>query len=240
VRAFIRGFGLQGAAPPFVHVLARRFKNAGRYQKRWMRPATAAAWLEADESFAWKRLPGPRWWAYLVEEVIQGIGPELVYDHTRQRAQMGGMESRCPLVDIDLVEQVLRLPPELAFDPRWSRPLQRELTSGLVPDVVRLRRAKPNFNRVFHAGLTEADLPIIRELLGDPRAEVGAYVDLEEVRNALLDAIPRDFLALAGWSVDVWRMLTLECWLRAQKDAGFVERLRADGRLVAADYEFVE
>src|SRR5207248_2021003 len=105
----------------------------------WIRPPTARAWMETDPNFAWKRLPGPRWWAYLVQAVMQGMGPDLAYDLVNQRARMVGLVSRNPLVDLDVVELVLKLSPELAFDPRWSRPLLRESIVGLVPDKVRLR-----------------------------------------------------------------------------------------------------
>jgi asparagine synthase (glutamine-hydrolysing) len=221
----LRRYGLKGAAPPFAHRAARRLRGAQRYAPELLHPATTRAWLDTERSYAWKRLAGPRWWAYLVDAVTQGNGPMLVYEQARRRAAMVGLEARHPLVDLDVVDLMLRLPPEMAFDRRHSRPLLRQAVAGALPDEVRLRPSKSSFDTIFHAGLVSHDLAVVRELLGTPDALVGSYVDLAAVRRDLLDPGPPRPAALQHWALTVWRLVTAECWLRQQDDTRFASDL---------------
>jgi hypothetical protein len=74
---------------------------------------------------------------------------------------------------------------------------------------------KPIFNR-FLADALESDLTFVRRLVGAPDAEIRAYVDPVSLRAAVLDVAPAD-RGLA-WPLDVWRVATLECWLRGEAD----------------------
>jgi hypothetical protein len=125
-----------------------------------------------------------------------------------------------------VVELMLQMRPELAFDPRFSRPLLRESVAGLLPEEVRLRASKSSFDAVFHAALAGPDLPVLRRVVGAENARIGQYVDLDAVRSQLLDpSPPGDRGARQRWAVSVWRLLTAECWLRAQEDAAFLTGL---------------
>jgi len=223
--------------PAAAHRIARRGRRLEHYAPTWMAPATARLWLDTEAGYAWKSLPGPRWWAYLVEAVVLGLGPALVYEQSRRRAAMVGLRARHPLVDVDVVELVLGLDPELAFDSRLSRPLLRDAVHGLLPEEVRLRQGKSNFDAVFHAALAGPDLPFLREILGARDAEIGAYIDLAEVRRDLLEPEPPTGTWRRTWAVRLWRMVMAECWLRAQREIGFVSQF-AD-RLPSPDMEFV-
>jgi asparagine synthase (glutamine-hydrolysing) len=126
------------------------------------------------------------------------------------------------LDDLDLVELVLRLPPESAFDPRFDRPLLREAVAGLVPDDVRLRRGKSYFDALFQESLSGVDHDAIARLLG-PGAETAALVDPARVREQLVEA-PTERRG-GRWAWTLWRLTMLECWLRSQSDPGFAERV---------------
>jgi asparagine synthetase B (glutamine-hydrolysing) len=214
----VRRFGVKGAAPAWMHVLARRWHGPGYYAPKWMRPDTAKPWLATEPDFVWKYLDGPRWWAFQVDAITRMSGNDLVYNQSLCRGAMLGIEPRHPLVDVDVVEFMLSLPPELSFDPRYSRPLLRDAMAGLIPDPVRLRPAKSSFDAIFHQCLAGRDLPLVRRLLGDRDARIGAYVDLPLMRRALIDPDPP---GTAGsqqlWAINVWRLLTLEIWLRTQE-----------------------
>jgi asparagine synthase (glutamine-hydrolysing) len=217
----LRRIGLGGAMPAGTRA-ARWAHGLGPTPASWMRPGAARLWHDTMLASPWKSIRGPRWWAWLVQGVTRGVGPALVYEQSRRRAAMAGIEARHPLVDVDVIELVLRLPPELAFDSRWSRPILRESVAGLLPDEVRLHRRKSSFDAVFHAILAGPDLQLVRRILGSPGAEVGAYVDLEAVRRQLLDRDPPlDGGPLQQWALAVWRLLTAECWLRAEADPDF-------------------
>jgi asparagine synthetase B (glutamine-hydrolysing) len=227
IRRRLRVFGLKGAMPPAAHLLMRRLRPGDHYAPAWLAPPLARAWLASEESaFEWKRLPGPLWWSCLAHAVTRGIGSALTYEQSRRRAALAGLESRHPLVDVDVIELVLRFAPELAFDPWLSRPLLRESMAGLLPDEVRLRPAKSSFDQLFHGLLAGGDLPVVRTLLDAGTAELRAFVDLRAVHAELLAGEPpTDRLWRQRWAIRVWRLLTAECWLRMQQDPAFPERL---------------
>jgi asparagine synthase (glutamine-hydrolysing) len=224
----LRRFGLKGAMPAAAHRAARRLRGPEHYAPSWMRPVTARTWIESEAGFDWKRLPGPRWWAHLVHSVLLGVGPALVYEQSRRRAEMAGLRARHPLVDVDVIELMLRIPPDLAFDQRFSRPLFRASLTGLLPDEVRLRPSKSNFDAIFHAALAGRDLPVVRQLLGRQDARLGEYVDLASVRRQLLDpGPPEGRSARQAWAIGIWRLLMAECWLQTLEDSAFPERMQA-------------
>jgi asparagine synthase (glutamine-hydrolysing) len=241
VRGWLRDYGVKGALPPIAHKLMRRVRGSRRYPSHWILPSLGRAWLESEESaFEWKRLPGPRWWAFLASATTRAVGPALVQEGTRRRAGMAGIAPRHPLVDVDVIELMLRMPPELAFEPQFSRPLLREAAAGLLPDEVRLRRGKSFFDAVFEEALAGPDLPLAREILGAPEAELRAFVDLDSAYKELLAFGPpsRSGSRLA-WTIPVWRLLTAECWLRSQADGGFLEGLIGGKNGRGAVYELV-
>ncbi len=212
LRPVLRDFGVKGLVPPRVERAVRRARGSARYVPGWLRPPLAAAYAESDVAADWKEIGGPRWWAFLVDATTRGMGPALTYDHVRRRAMLCGLEARHPLVDVDVVEYVLRLPPELAYDTRWSRPILRAATEGVLPDEVRLRPAKSVFDALFHESLAGPDLPVVRTLLMSGPA-LAAYVDIDAVRRLLLDEAPTP-QNLQWWALSVWRLVTAECWLR--------------------------
>ena len=219
----LREYGLKGAQPRGVHSLARYVRGAERYAPGWLRAESARLHVERGERWAWKQLPGPRWWAHLADTLTVERERLGVHDFLRRKHALAGTEGAHPFLDdVELVEHVLGLPPKLAFDPELDRPLLRQAMAGLVPDRVRLRRDKSYFNELFLDCLSRTDWPALERLLGTPDAEVNAYVRPEVVRGTLLEA-PRERRGPA-WAWAVWRLATAECWLRFQSDPDFPER----------------
>jgi asparagine synthase (glutamine-hydrolysing) len=219
---YLRAYGLKAAVPHPVHRLLRRLHSPQRYAPSWFTKRSAGLLFRHQDPWAWKRLDGPRWWSYLAD-LLTGVRERLgVGDYMRHRSEMAGLSGCHPLIDVDLVEFVLALPPALAIDPQLERPLLRDAMVGLIPDSIRLRPGKSYFTALFQDSLAERDFELVRRLLsGNP--EVGAYVDLESVRRELLERPPAGRGSAWPWSV--WRLLTAECWLQAQCDDGFAERL---------------
>lgn len=237
---WLRHYGLKPAVPTPLWRAYRRARGP-RDAPRWMRPETAAAWFETDTEplHIWRAIDGPRWWALMVEIVTRGVGPALVYEQSRRRSALAGVEARHPLVDVDVIELMLRMPPEAAYDTRFSRPLLREALAGLIPDEVRLRPAKSNFDAVFHAEIAGRDLPVARRLLGRD-ARVGAYVDLDVVEQELLAVPPpQERRPRQRWAISIWRLVTAECWLRLQEDASFAANFTEREGLGGVDGEVV-
>lgn len=210
---FMRTFGIRGALPPSWQEARRRRRPPSDYTPSWMAPHVATAFLESDDPQGWKRLDAPRWWAFLAD-ALTSMGPTMVHDHVRQRAAMAGdVAMRHPIRDVEVIEHVVGLPPELAFDPRWSRPLLRDAVADLLPDETRLRPSKSFFDAVFHESLAGRDLDVARALLSPREAAVGEFVDINAVQTSLLASAPEP-PQRTQWAIEVWRLVGAECWLR--------------------------
>jgi asparagine synthase (glutamine-hydrolysing) len=207
---------LAGAVPYPLHEALRR-PFARRNAPEWMLPAVARGLADADDPLAWKRLDGPRWWAEIAHGLTRGVEETGVFEHQRRRAASAGLEARHPLFDLDLVQLCLRLPPLATFDRHRSRPVLRAAMAGLLPDAVRLRPEKALFDSLLLDCLAGPDGEAARALLCDPKAEIRAYADQDALRGALFDAsTERSF----QWMWQIWRLLSAECWLRAQAGRG--------------------
>lgn len=208
---------MAGALPYGLHRLLQRPSARGDVPS-WLSAPMVRGLLDDDDPLAWKRLDGPRWWADTAHVLTRGIEETGVFEHQRRRAAAAGLEARHALFDLDLVELCLSLPPLATFDRYRSRPVLRTAMAGLLPDSVRLRPEKALFDSLLIECLTGPDGAIARELLCDPKAELRAYVDQRTMQEALFGAnggsSPRSF----QWMWQVWRLLTAECWLRAQID----------------------
>ncbi len=223
VRRIFREFGLKGAAPHALHSLTRRVRGASHYAPAWLTGRAAALEHSTRDPWAWKRVDAPLWWAersYELTEQREQLG---AHDLLRRRNASFGLEGAHPLLDdLELVELLLALPPELSFDPSLDRPLLRASMEGALPDSVRLLPRKSTFDALFVQTLDTTDRPHLTRLLTAPDAEVRSYVRADVVRERLLDA-PRERRG-GAWAWALWRLATAECWLRAQGDPELPQR----------------
>ncbi|HEX6713151.1 MAG TPA: asparagine synthase-related protein [Thermoleophilaceae bacterium] len=208
--------GIRGAIPPRLHEWIRDHRSPERFGMSWLRPRFLQLYLETEDSWEWKRLDGPRWWAWLADMLTRARETADLADYLRRRATMLGVQARSPLLDLTLVELALRIPPETNFDPITSRPLVREALSGALPPEVLARRDKNDFSALHHRALTSPEnLRWIQEELREDTAEVGAYIDVRRFHREYLEHPP----AVGGagwrpWAVYVWNVVTAEMWLR--------------------------
>jgi asparagine synthase (glutamine-hydrolysing) len=221
----IRELGLKGAAPHAVgrFVLSRR--DCSELGAPWLIPRLRRAFAQREDRWAWKRAArGPMWWRFLSDVLVDAPHRELRLEYLRHRAATVGLMAEPPLYDVDLIEYCLRLPPELAFDRRYDRPLIREAMRELLPEEVRVQTQKANFTTFCERAMVNADAPYTARLLTAPDALIGTYADLDWVRTAWArttagHSTPQDLATL-------WRLSAAEVWLREQADPGF-----ADGEL---------
>lgn len=205
-------FGLKGAAPLRAHELR------GARRPGWLREDVAFE-LPADTmGYAWKSLPGPRWYAEGRDQLTRHRERIGAHDYLRRRAAMTGSVAAHPfLQDLDLVELALRLPPEQAFFSEHDRPMLRAAMVGELPDVVRLRSGKSYFNHLFEEALNGPDSVALEALLA-PGAEISAVVRPSFLEEVLAAPVAR---RRGVWSWTAWRFATAECWLRFQSDPDF-------------------
>ncbi len=231
-------YGIKGALPPWLTHAVRARRSPTRHVPPWFTAESGRAYHATETPTSFIRRGVPRWWGYKVEALTRGTGTATLFDHSRRRSGLVGMQMRHPFADVDLVQLILSLPHELAFDARYSRPLVREAVRGIVPDEIRLRRSKSWFDRVQRAALTD-DVPVIDRLLSDRDARITPYVNMPVLRRELIERAPgRHDRPDRSWHLHIWRLVMVECWLRSQEDATFVDRLLDSGELPPARYRF--
>jgi asparagine synthase (glutamine-hydrolysing) len=216
--AIVLDVGLVGALPRSLQKPALRAR--GDTAPPWFTPALARALRESQAPLAWLGLEGPRWWASVAHGLTRGVEEAGVFEYGRRRAAAAGLRTRQPLLDLDLVELALRMPPRASFDRHRTRPLLRAAMAGALPDAVRLRAGKARFDALVIDTLSGPDAAAIRALLCDRRAELAAHVDLPAAVRALLgeDRLRRE--QPFRWMSQLWRMTALEVWLRAEAAGG--------------------
>ncbi|HEY3552063.1 MAG TPA: asparagine synthase C-terminal domain-containing protein, partial [Solirubrobacterales bacterium] len=218
--AMIANLALAGAMPPRPAGWTLPWADDGA--PGYLTPTARRRLRRSDDPDAWKRLDGPRWWAFAAHGIFYGIESTGVFEHQRRRAAMAGLEARHPMLDLDLVELALRQPPEQTLDPRFSRPVVREAMAGLLPDSVRLRPQKALFESLIAGAMRGPDGAAIREILTAPDAEIAAYVDRERMEASLFGTGGVRKEDEFRWMWQVWRLLTAEVWLRSLSSGSLV------------------
>lgn len=218
---------LKGAAPRGLSRLARIARDGSATDAPWLLPHVRAQQAALDDRWAWKELgSGPLWWRSLADTLVYGPHRELRLDYLRRRADAAGIADETPLYDPDLIRFCLSLPPELAFSSGVDRPFAREAMRGLLPDEVRMQQLKADFTPFCHEALVGADAAGISRFLESPRAEIGAYVDLDWVRRswAALRSRPGTHEGLGV----IWLLAATECWLQSHAGGGMLDEMLAD------------
>ena len=225
----LRHYGLAPWLPPALTRLAATRKAA----PPWLGRTEARSFARSCDPEPWRGLEGPRWWAQLADAVLREPDRLGFFDYFRRRGRAGRMPAQHPFLDLDLIDLVLRLPPEHGFDPHVSRPVLRRAMRGMVPEAVRMRRDKTYFDPLLVDCFLGEDRTAVTQLLGAADAEVFALADRSSVRVLLDDGPSHHSGGAASWMWDIWRLLTAECWLRSQADPCFpqtlLERLTCHG-----------
>jgi asparagine synthase (glutamine-hydrolysing) len=219
VRWILKEVGLKGLMPYRLGELGRARRDRQEIGARWLRPDLRARSLELDDKWRWKAAhSGPRWWRQLADTLIEAPHRELRLDYLRHRAYDGDVANESPLYDFDLINFCLQLPPEHGFVPAHTRPLAREAVADLIPDDVRLNDQKADFSSFCFRTLTEGDAPGIERLITGDDAQIGAYADLEWVRDLWFNGRPGPGAGKSFWGTTIWRVLAAEAWLRSEAD----------------------
>lgn len=217
---FLSDHGLRMALPLALQRAARRMRGGGG--PPWLGERAVRLLAAGDGDHGWKRHDGPRWWAHLADAIVLGEAPRTLYEHSRRRARLAGVEHRHPLSDIDLVELMLSIDPRLRWDRRYSRPVLRAALGGALDDAIRLRPDKSSFDEFFHAMLDGPDRRAVEALLTGPGSQLGDLVDRDAVR-ALVARRPADLgnaAARGWWGSWLWRLAGAELFLRLQEGSG--------------------
>jgi asparagine synthase (glutamine-hydrolysing) len=220
-------FGVRPALPGALRAIAARRTQT---PSEWLTELSASALREVHAPWHWLREERvPRWWAYHEHLLTDHVEGSALGEHIWQRGAPFGLRSGAPLFDVDLVEFVLRIPPEIKWQ-RMDRSLARATVADVLPDAVRLNRAKANIGPFYLDLLTGPDSAVMRDLLLDRRARVREFADGSWIERNVPRKPTRADPDWLMWTTVVWRLATAECWLRWLEDPGFPEELlsRAD------------
>jgi len=218
-------FGVQPALPPGPQRLLSRALGTAPRAPAWLAARDAADFLADSTERFFGVGDGPMWWrdqAVMLTATRERLDAQ---GYLRRRTAEVGLQARHPFMnDVDLVETVLSLPPDPRFDPDHDRVLLRRGLAGRLPDSVRLRQGKSHFTSLLYEAVTGDDGPLVHELLADPAAEIRRYVRPESLDADVLRAGPDGYAGgRIGWLLTMWRLASVELWLRAQNDPSWLE-----------------
>jgi len=218
----VREYVVRPLLPAGIEWRVWRRGDAGRHLPEWLRRDQLEAFLQADARMVWKQAgAGPLWWRDRVHQLTTSSGG--LAEYIAHRARDLGLRMRPPLLDVELVELALRIPPELGYG-GINRSLARDSVAGDVPDSVRLAARKSNLQPFYHRALTGPDLAPIRLLLESPDARIYRYADRACMLDLLRHPTPAGQPGWEDWIAPVWTSLTAEIALRSLEDAGFCQR----------------
>jgi asparagine synthetase B (glutamine-hydrolysing) len=214
-------YGARGALPYGVHERLRQARGRRGASAGWLGEETQRIHVGSEDPWAWKRVPGPRWWAHLAYTLTVTGDAMGAPDQLRRTARLAGLERRHPLRDQELIDLVLTLPPELAFHPRLDRPIARRALAGALPPELLEGDRKPIFNSLLADALDGPDAGALRDLLADPDPELARRVRMDAVAAMQGRASGS---RTRGTALDLWRIASLEMWLEHRAEPSATRR----------------
>lgn len=120
-----------------------------------------------------------------------------------------GIEARVPFVDHELVEWLIRLPPEMLLFRGWTKYILRESLSDILPSKIRYRKTKLGFLTPENKWLSGPLQPWLIQMLKSPNY-LQTIVDPRGIQKLLLRyAQKRDSAALSDL---LFRLALFEFW----------------------------
>ncbi len=121
------------------------------------------------------------------------------------------IEARVPFLDYRVVEFAFSLPPAAKLDHGLTKRVLREAMAGIVPASILARTDKRGFETPVVRWIVDRHAGWLRSTLVGGRAVERGLLD----RDRLSAFLERRLARPRGPGHDVWRLLSLELWLRA-------------------------
>ncbi len=161
---------------------------------------------EAGEGSTLARLLQVNFETYLLDDLLVKMD---------RMSMAHGLEARSPFLDTAVVEFGASLPDRLRMRFGRGKVLLRRAMKGILPDSI-LARGKMGFGAPLGAWFRSDLHGFVRERLLDPASPIYEYLRREPV----VDLLKRHGAATADLSAQIWALLTLESWLRQERDWG--------------------
>lgn len=112
-----------------------------------------------------------------------------------------------PYLDIDLIEFVLSLPPEMKYKNRTIKWILRKTMDGILPDKIRHRKDKAEFSQLIYQQINAIDLNMI---LKDSR-----IVQLGLIEQSIINKHINDYEnKKTKYILILWSIINMEYWYR--------------------------
>lgn len=157
----------------------------------------------------------------LMEDIFSNSLQSLLRYEDRNTSRFS-LEGRVPFVSMELVEHIFKTSNEAIIKDGWNKRILREAMDGVLPEMISRRRKKIGFTTPEQDWFLEIKGPIY-ELFASESFGKRKYFKQHDVLEAF-----RDFMEGEGQlnSMDFWRMLNVELWLRdfVDVDDAWVEK----------------
>ncbi len=213
----IKRFTLQFLIPPSIY---RRLRVSRR--RRWT-SNDITGYLSTDFTYRksiksrlvkWHRrqnsLPRTAKEAHL-RDLTSGTVP-LSFESLDKISASCNIQVRYPFYDKRVVEYCFAIPVDQKLTDGWTRFFYRNSLAGIVPEEIRWRYSKANFDPFFKGGMLRFARPLLEEVIS------GKFVDLAPYLNpARLDALYRRYLSGGYCSTGeveiIYRSIILSKWM---------------------------
>jgi asparagine synthase (glutamine-hydrolysing) len=183
-----------GFSPEERAMLLRRKDGQVTHQAEHVYGERLARWSHVPDADALRRV----WYeTYLPNDYLTKVDTATM---------ASSLEARCPFLDVDLVEFMLRLPQGIAFPGGRLKGLLRPLAKRLLPSEVR-RRAKTGFSIPISAWLRGPLRPALEEFVFRDDTLMAELVDPQMCRTFL-----NSHLKGADHGTRLWSLLALGVW----------------------------
>jgi asparagine synthase (glutamine-hydrolysing) len=124
------------------------------------------------------------------------------------------IEARVPFLDYRVAELAFRLPPAAKLTSGRTKAIVRDAMRGIVPDVILARQDKRGFEAPVVRWLVQRHASWLSDLLIQGRAVERGFV----TREGVVRLLARHRHEPRGPGHELWRLTSLELWLRAAFD----------------------
>lgn len=186
-----------------------------------LRVADARGAEEQRRARRWQGESGPLWWRHRYHQLTTTREMVDASGGLRRLGESVGISQIHPFLhDRDLIERMLTLHPSIMFDSRNDRIATRDAMRSLLPASVVDRREKSHFTDLHTNWLVGEGRPAVDRILRS-RSDWTEFLDPAAVEERLLRTSAPDEHpgGTYGWSSEIHRVVALQLWLTAERDA---------------------
>jgi len=190
-----------------IPILLTYKRKIGKIRMKYMNPTFSAKFAKDRRRISFRSGLAQ----VLRSDVTQDVLPSLLRYEDRNSMHFS-IETRLPFLDPRLVEYAASLPLDFKIRDGWTKRIFREAMRGILPEEIRIRRAKIGFETPQRRWFLEELADHIEELLS---SEMRASEYIEQAAVLDLFRAARRQHKISRLDIEfLWRCINLELWLR--------------------------